>query len=178
MLARADAGRLDLDLKPVDLRQLVEETADQFQPQAERGGIGLSAEVADEPVTAAVDPLLLGRVLENLTANALRHTPKGGSVTLRARVKIRRAVLEVSDTGEGIALEDQPRLFERFFRADKARSRASGGNGLGLAICKSLVEAHGGTIGFQSVPSEGTTFMVELPMAQDERALTEQPTTV
>jgi heavy metal sensor kinase len=177
MLARADAGRLDIACKPIDLRQLVEETADHFQPQAERAAIELTSDVAEEPVTAAVDPVLLGRVLENLTANALRHTPKGGSVMLRARVEKKRAVLEVSDTGEGIALEDQPRLFERFFRADKARSRASGGNGLGLAICKSLVEAHGGTIGFQSVPHEGTRFVVELPLAQEEKVLSEQPTT-
>jgi heavy metal sensor kinase len=167
MLARADAGRLDLDRKPIDLRELVEEAADQFQPQAERGGIELSADVTEEPVTAAVDPVLLGRVLENLTANALRHTPKGRSVTLRARVQKERAVLEVCDTGEGIALEDQPRLFERFFRADKARSRSSGGTGLGLAICKSLVEAHDGTISFQSTPGVGTTFVVQLMRAPE-----------
>jgi two-component system, OmpR family, sensor kinase len=164
MLARADAGRLDLDRKPVDLRQLVEETADQFQPQAERGGIELSAEVSEEPVTAAVDAILVGRVLENLTANALRHTPKGGRVTLRAHVSSGIALLEVRDTGDGIAPEDQPRIFERFFRADQARSRTSGGNGLGLAICKSLVEAHDGKISFQSTPETGTTFVVELPV--------------
>ena len=116
MLARADAGRLDLDCQPVDLRQLVEETADQFQPQAERGGMELSAEVSEEPVTAAVDSILVGRVIENLTANALRHTPRNGQVTLRAHVSKGRAMLEVRDTGEGIPSEDQSRIFERFFR--------------------------------------------------------------
>lgn len=170
MLARADAGRLDLDRKATDLRELVEEATDHFQPQAERAGIELSADVPEEPVMAAVDPVLLGRVLENLAANALRHTPKGRSVTLRARVQKDRAVLEVCDTGEGIAVQDQPRLFERFFRADKARSRASGGNGLGLAICKSLVEAHEGTIGFQSAPGVGTTFVVQLIRAHENCA--------
>ncbi len=161
MLARADAGRLDLDRKPSDLRQLVEEVADQFQPQAERAGIELLSEVTEEPVTAAVDPLLVSRVLENLAANALRHTPRDGQVTLRARVANGNAVLEVCDTGEGIAESDQPRIFQRFFRADQARSRTSGGNGLGLAICKSLVEAHKGTISFQSMPGKGTRFVVE-----------------
>ncbi len=170
MLARADAGRLDLDRKPIDLRQIVEETADQFQPQAERGGIELSADVSEEAVTAAVDSILVGRVLENLTANALRHTPKGGQVTLRAHVSNARALLEVCDTGEGISSEDQPRIFERFFRADQARSRSSGGNGLGLAICKSLVEAHDGKISFESSPGSGTTFVVELPGVYDEPA--------
>ena len=161
MLARADAGRLDLDRKSSDLRQLVEEVADQFQPQAERAGIELSAEVSEEPVTAAVDPLLVSRVLENLVANALRHTLRGGQVTLRAQMSKGRAVLEVCDTGEGIAESDQPRIFQRFFRADQARSRTSGGNGLGLAICKSLVEAHHGTITFQSTPGNRTRFVVE-----------------
>ncbi len=160
-LARADAGRLDLDLEPIDLRQVVEETVDHFQVQAGRAGIELAAEVSDDPVTAAVDPLLIGRVLENLTANALRHTPRGGRVTLVGRVHEARIRLEVSDTGEGIAAEDQPRIFERFFRADKARTRAQGGNGLGLAICKSLVEALHGTISFQSAAGKGTTFVVE-----------------
>jgi two-component system sensor histidine kinase BaeS len=105
-----------------------------------------------------------------LTANALRHTPKGGQVTLRAHVSNGRALLEVRDTGEGIPSEDQPRIFERFFRADQARSRNSGGNGLGLAICKSLVEAHGGKISFESSPGTGTTFVVEFPRAQEELA--------
>jgi two-component system sensor histidine kinase BaeS len=169
MLARADAGRLDLALEPIDLRQLVEETADQFQPQAERGGIELSAEVPEEAVTAAVDPLLISRVLENLTANALRHTPKGGRVTLRAQLANGRALLEVCDTGEGIAPSDQQRIFERFYRADQARSRTSGGNGLGLAICKSLVEAHDGAITFRSTPDKGTTFAVEFPQHAAQR---------
>jgi two-component system OmpR family sensor kinase len=160
-LARVDAGRLDLDLQPIDLRPLIEETVDHFQLQAERGGIELAGEIVDDTVTAAVDPLLVSRVLENLTANALRHTPAGGRVTLIARMSGARPRLEVNDTGAGIALEDQPRIFERFFRADKARSRASGGNGLGLAICKSLVESLHGTISFHSVVGTGTTFVVE-----------------
>jgi heavy metal sensor kinase len=162
-LARADAGKLDLSRKPVDLGRLAEEVVDQYGPQAERAKVQLSAEVPDRPVLVSGDAPLLSRVAENLVANALRHVPPGGRVTVATAAKGERAILTVSDTGSGIRAEDRPRIFERFYRADKARSRASGGSGLGLAICKSLVEAHGGTIRFTSNPAVETTFVVELP---------------
>jgi heavy metal sensor kinase len=162
-LARADAGKLDLARKPVDLGRLAEEVVDQHGPPAERAKVILSADVPDQPVVVSADAPLLSRVAENLVANALRHVPPGGRVTVGVSAKGRRALLTVTDTGSGIGEADRPRIFERFFRADKARSRASGGSGLGLAICKSLVEAHGGTIRFTSRPGIETTFVVELP---------------
>ena len=109
---------------------------------------------------------LFARVSSNLLSNALRYTPAGGHVHVaRSSAGGDGAVLAVEDTGCGIPAEDQDKVFERFFRADKARSRAQGGNGLGLAICKSLVEAHHGTIGFKSAPDRGTRFEVRLPLA-------------
>jgi two-component system OmpR family sensor kinase len=162
-LARADAGRLDPQFREVDLRSVVEEVIDQYRPQAAAAGIELSTAI-DEPVSVRGDVTLLARVSSNLLSNALRYTPTGGHVhvTLSA-AGLDAAVLAVEDTGCGIPLEDQSKVFERFFRADKARTRSQGGNGLGLAICKSLVEAHHGSIGFTSTPDRGSRFEVRLP---------------
>jgi heavy metal sensor kinase len=164
-LARADAGRLELEHKPVDLRQLVEEVTAQHAPQADQAGIALSASVPSRPVVVAGDATFLSRVAANLLANALRHTPSGGQVRTLLDTEGDQARLAVADTGSGIPEEDQPRIFERFFRVDRARSRASGGSGLGLAICKSLVEAHRGSIDFTSYPERGSTFTVRLPLS-------------
>ncbi len=165
MLARADAGRLDPQFRQLDWRAVIDEVVDQYRPQAAAAGIELSTDL-EQPVSVRGDAALLARVSSNLLGNALRYTPAGGKihVALRARGGD-GAVLAVEDTGCGIALEDQSRVFERFFRADKARSRLQGGNGLGLAICKSLVEAHHGQIRFSSVPEQGTCFEVRLPLA-------------
>ncbi len=165
MLARADAGRLDGQFRDVDLRAVVEEVVDQYRPQAETSQIALSTSL-DEPAAVRGDPARLARVSSNLLSNALRDTPAGGHVHVAlSSAGGDGAVLAVEDTGCGIPAEDQDKVFERFFRADKARSCAQGGNGLGLAICKSLVEAHHGTIGFKSAPDRGTRFEVRLPLA-------------
>jgi heavy metal sensor kinase len=164
-LARADAGRLDVRFAAVDLRALVAEVVEAFGPQARSAGIAL-AQALDEPATVKGDPALLARVSSNLLSNALRYTPEGGRVNVTLRAEDATALLIVEDTGCGIAPEDQPKVFERFFRADKARSRAQGGNGLGLAICKTLVDVHQGTIAFTSVPQRGTRFEVRLPLAE------------
>lgn len=164
VLARSDAGRLDMPLGKVDWTRVVEEVLEQYRPQAEAAGIALSAAL-ERSATVTGDPTLLARISSNLLSNALRYTPPGGRVHVTlAREGSAVAVLAVEDTGCGIPLEDQGRVFERFFRADKARSRALGGYGLGLAICKSLVEAHRGTIGFTSAPKRGTRFEVRLPL--------------
>jgi two-component system, OmpR family, sensor kinase len=163
-LARADAGRLDVHFAPVDLRGVVAEVVDQYRPQAESAGISLSTVLSD-PLSVKGDPALLARVSSNLLSNALRYTPAGGKVNVTLRADDHAALLVVEDSGCGIPVEDQSKVFERFFRADRARSRAQGGNGLGLAICKSLVEVHRGSIGFTSVPDAGTRFEVRLPLA-------------
>jgi heavy metal sensor kinase len=165
MLARADAGKLAIDRHPLDLRQLAEEIVEHHRQAARRSGIELTIEGADQRVMVA-GHATLSRVLVNLVSNALRHTPNGGSVTVSLASADQTATLRVADTGSGIPLADQPRIFERFFRADQARSRTSGGNGLGLAICKSIVEAHGGTIGFTSEPDVQTEFVVTFPKEQ------------
>ena len=109
------------------------------------------------------DPSRISQVVINLVTNAIRYNHTGGMVRVSTEWAAGSAVLTVADTGMGIAPEDQPRVFERFFRADKARSRKVGGSGLGLAICKSIIDAHGGSIVFSSIPGQGTTFVVRLP---------------
>jgi heavy metal sensor kinase len=162
-LARADAGKLELRRQPVDLRHVVEEGVALFEPLAEGRGVSLAASLAPANVTG--DPDRLGQVLTNLLSNAVQYNRPGGAVRVELGVAAAEAVLSVSDTGCGIPEGDRPHIFERFYRVDKARSRASGGNGLGLAICKSIVEAHGGTIGFETKPGQGSTFWVRLPCA-------------
>ena len=104
------------------------------------------------------------QVLSNLIDNSIRHTPSGGRITVGAKDGDRRIVLSVSDTGSGVSPEDMPFIFERFYRADKSRSRAEGGTGLGLAIAKTLVQAHGGTIAARSQAGRGTTIEISLPI--------------
>jgi two-component system, OmpR family, sensor kinase len=163
-LARADAGRLETEFKAVDLRAIVEEVVDHFGPQAAVAKVAISTTL-EEPVIVRGDLPLLSRIVGNLLSNAIRYTPAGGSVHLGLSSDGPDALLVVEDSGCGIPLEDQPRVFERFFRADKARSRTVGGNGLGLAICQSLVEVHHGRIGFTSIVNRGTRFEVRLPLA-------------
>lgn len=105
----------------------------------------------------------LRQMLGNLVTNALRHTPSGGTVTFRAYPDGADGVLEVADTGPGIAPEDLPYVFDRFWRAEKSRNRATGGSGLGLAIVRKLAESHGGTATVESIPGQGTTFRLRLP---------------
>jgi len=111
-----------------------------------------------------MDANRMGRVLNNLISNALRHTPPGGEIHLSARRAPDSVEVEVSDTGEGFSSEDLPHLFERFYRGEKSRSRATGGVGLGLAIAKGFVEAHGGEIHAGRVPEGGARFILTLPM--------------
>ena len=109
----------------------------------------------------------LSRLLVNLINNALRHTPSDGRITLTAERKSTSIVITVTDTGEGIAAEHLPHLGERFYRVDSARARQQGGAGLGLAICKSIVEAHNGKMSIDSIAEQGTTVTIELPVAND-----------
>jgi len=111
-----------------------------------------------------VYPVRLRQLLGNVVANAIRHTPAGGAVTVRSRRAGDRLVVEVGDTGGGITAEDLPKVFERFWRADASRSRTTGGSGLGLPIARHLAEAHGGTVTVTSRLGEGSTFTVNLPL--------------
>ncbi len=170
-LVQIDAGVLRLNLEVASLHDLASDTLSSFQPQARRKGVRLVGEV---PVD--VDPVLanlpkLQRVLHNLIGNALRHTPAGGTVSLRAEPAAELVRVEVADTGEGILPEELPHIFERAFRGEKVRgasaseTEASRGAGLGLAISRALVEAHGGAIDVESEPGKGTRFRFTLRRA-------------
>jgi heavy metal sensor kinase len=160
-LARADAGKLDLQREPVDLAALVAEVVDLFRPLAAEKHITLTAELG--PAMPLGDAGRLAQVATNLLNNAIQYNREGGAVCVHLEEQEDRVTLSVRDTGCGIPEEDRAHLFERFYCVDKARSRAAGGNGLGLAICKSIIEAHGGTIDFTTQVGVGTTFHVRLP---------------
>ena len=165
-LARAEAGEKSVRA-PVELNRLVRNVVDSLRDKAGRNGIGIEWQ-ADEnaPVIVSGDAAALEQVAFNLLDNALSYTPRGGQVALQLREKVgdeTAAILEVGDTGIGIPADDLPRVFERFYRVDKARSRSEGGTGLGLAIVKHIVENHGGHVEVESQEGRGTTFRVELP---------------
>ena len=165
-LAQAEAGELRLARVPVSPRELVERATEAARPRAVERGVSLVGEAAHELPPVAVDLQRMGQVLQNLLTNALRHTPAGGRVTISAALAPDgRVALIVADTGSGIAPEDLPRIFERFYRADSARARATGGSGLGLTIARRLVEAHGGGIEVESSLGVGSRFTVLLPVA-------------
>ena len=161
VLARADAGKLDVGHTPVDFQQVVEETIDLLRPLAETKRLRLETDL--HPAIVLGDSSRLTQVVTNLVSNAIQYNRPDGSVRVGLSAEDGRVELTIEDTGAGIASEDCPHLFERFYRVDKARSRARGGYGLGLAICKSVVEAHGGTIGFRTELGRGSVFWVRLP---------------
>jgi heavy metal sensor kinase len=160
-LARADTGRLVPDRSAFDLADTVALILEQYTPVADEAGIDLRAEAEPAPLEADED--LLIQVLVNLIDNALAHTPRSGSVTVGCRSAAAEVQLWVSDTGRGIQVADQERVFDRFYRVDSGRSRVNGGTGLGLAICRAIVEAHSGTIALTSRIGHGTRVQVALP---------------
>jgi signal transduction histidine kinase len=168
-LARIDAGLLELTLEAASLHDLISDTISSFQPQAEQKGVRLAGEVVGDVDPVLANPPRLQRILHNLVSNALRHTPADGAVTLRATRAGEGVRVEVSDTGEGIAAEDLPRVFERSFRAERSRTRPekndAPGAGLGLAIAHGLVEAHGGTMDVESDLGRGSRFHFTLKRA-------------
>lgn len=161
-LARADAGRLDLRREPVQFDRVITEALMQFGPLIEAAKLKIGSQLST--VCVAGDAGALAQVVGNLVSNAIQYNRPGGSIDVRLTTDRNAATLAVADTGPGIPESDRPHIFERFYRVDKARSRASGGTGLGLAICQSIIAAHGGTIDFDSRLNEGTTFRVVLPL--------------
>ena len=170
-VSQAEEHQLDLHPVPTPPGALVEAAAAAAADQATERGVALQAAVAPELPVLVVDPDRIGQVLGNLLENALRHTPRGGRVRLSAEPGAGAVILRVADTGTGIAAEHLPHVFERFYRADAARDRAHGGSGIGLAIAKALVEAHGGTIAATSTPGAGAAFTVTLPTRRGAAAL-------
>jgi two-component system sensor histidine kinase BaeS len=165
-LAQAEAGHLALNRQPTQLAELVRSTAAAFGAAADAKGVTLNWQIPTDLPSVMADAARLTQVLHNLLDNALRHTPTGGAISLRAGCDAGEVWLDVQDSGEGIAAQDLPRVFDRFYRADPARSRASGGAGLGLAIVRAIVEAHGGRVSAasQGVPGQGSIFTLRLPV--------------
>jgi signal transduction histidine kinase len=164
-LALAEAGQLSLTLQPAELAPIVQRVTALFSELAAQNGVALRSTVPEALPPVLVDPDRTAQVIHNLLANALRHTPAGGQVEVV--VTRHGAVVEVAvaDSGAGIAPEDLPHVFERFWRADRARTRERGGSGLGLAIARAFVERQGGHIGVRSAPGQGTRFWFTLPLS-------------
>ena len=160
-LARADSEKLQLVREPSDLGEIVPLVLASYAPQAEERGVRLLDHSSPSPVM--VDDDLVVQLLVNLIDNALAHTPAGGTITVGAANQTDRSCLWVADTGSGIAPDHQAHIFERFYRADSGRARGEGGVGLGLAFCKAIAEAHGGTLTVQSEPGHGARFDFCLP---------------
>jgi signal transduction histidine kinase len=161
-LAKVDAGAFEIDLEEVDLAQVVEESIEACRPMAESRKIELVASVGNPPPLVG-DRARLAQVLDNLVSNALKFTETGGRVEVTLSSDDGHVLLEVKDTGLGIDPEEQPLLFERFFRSSRATENAIPGTGLGLAITKAIVERHGGWITLESEEDVGTTVRVEIP---------------
>jgi two-component system phosphate regulon sensor histidine kinase PhoR len=164
-LSRLEDKRISLQLGPVEVGALVDETLTRLRPLA--GARTFELRAPPEEVVALADRDRLSQVLTNLLDNAIKFTPDGGRITIAWRCTDGEVEISVSDSGPGIAEEDLPRIFERFYKADRARPAHPGGSGLGLAITKHIVEAHGGRIAVASAPGGGTTFTVTLPRNGD-----------
>lgn len=164
-LARMDSPEQGLAKRFFDLARAAADGAESLMPLAAERSVHLQIECG-ATVPAFADPDRIGQVIANLVTNAIRYNRPGGRVRVSAgRAADGGAVLTVADTGVGIPAAELPHVFERFYRVDKARSRAAGGSGLGPAICKSIFEAHGGSISAESTPDAGSTFTVRLPPA-------------
>jgi two-component system, OmpR family, sensor histidine kinase BaeS len=160
-LSLAEAGRLQLEQTQFDFAVLVQNTLQGFQAKADAKNIQLELSAQAYPITA--DASRLQQVLQNLLENALRHAPVGSRVLVRLEASQTGLRLEVRDFGSGIPAEALPHLFERFYRAETSRSRETGGTGLGLAVVKAIVEAHGGTVSAENHAAGGAVFLVQLP---------------
>jgi heavy metal sensor kinase len=161
-LARLDAGHAPIKKRQFDLPGVARDCVDLLRPLAAERGIQISCDVP--PMECLGDAERIGQVVTNLLTNAIHFNREQGEVRLSARAENGAVLLTVTDTGQGIPAEDIPHLFERFYRVDKSRSRIQGRNGLGLAICKAIVDAHGGTIQVASQAGVGSTFTVRLPL--------------
>lgn len=163
-LARAEAQKQRLSRVPVELGVLSKEVVESLRILADEKQQQITVKT-DGEITLTADATLLRHALLNLVHNAIRYTPAGGRIVVRCLRRDREAAVEVTDTGEGIAPEHHVRIFERFYRVDKTRSRAEGGAGLGLAIAKVAIERHGGRVELDSAPARGATFRVILPVS-------------
>ena len=164
-LARIEAGKLEIQFLPVNVAELLESCAETTLLKATRKQISFEIDVPINMPPVRGDASLLHDVLQNLLDNAVQYTPEGGQLRVTATASPREAIITVSDTGIGIPLADQERIFERFYRVDAARSREAGGTGLGLSIAKHIIEAHGGRLWVESEVGHGSKFSFSVPIA-------------
>lgn len=164
-LSQLDAGALKLSLERANLSDLISDTLESLQGQAGKKKQTLAGEIEGELPEFCFDPRKIQRVLNNLVGNAIRYTPEAGKIWLTARQEGNLVRVSVKDTGDGIAADDLTKIFEPFYRSERSRGREHGGAGLGLAIARGLLEAHGGKISVQSKEGEGSNFTFELPIA-------------
>lgn len=162
-LSLAESGQLKIRTRVTDMGKLTSQIVDAIRPQFASKKIGLTIRQQDHLPSIEADPDRIEQVVRNLITNSLHYTPEGGSVTVNLESDREGVTTSVSDTGPGIAPEDLQRLFDRFYRVDRSRSRSTGGSGLGLAIVKQLVEAHGGRVWATSQVGKGSTFSFRLP---------------
>ncbi len=162
-LSKLDSGLLLLDLRPDDLRATVEQAVDQAETAARRRGVELTVHLPEHPVRVRHDPVRIGQVVANLVGNAVKFTSRGGRIAVDVAAVSDGARIEVADSGVGIAPDELPRIFERFYRGTLANEARGSGSGLGLAIVQSIVEMHGGSVAVESRLGAGSTFTVTLP---------------
>lgn len=167
LLARFDSGKAEIETRAVEVDRVAQDAVELLQPLADERQVSLHCHA--EPITIDADHERLFQLLTNLLSNAIRYNRAQGRVDLDVTEDERSAIIRVTDTGVGIPPEDLPRIFDRFYRVDKARSIAEGGSGLGLAICHTIVEAHHGTISATSNPGAGTCIEVRLPLRREAR---------
>jgi signal transduction histidine kinase len=163
-LTAADAGELKLARRPIVLAQVIKRVLNTCDPQMSAKGLATHVNIAPNVPMMEVDPERVEQILRNLLTNAITHTPPGGTVTVTVRTVGAEAEIRVEDTGVGVPPEDLPFIFERFYRADRSRTRSTGGTGLGLTIVKQLVEAHGGRVSAVSGLGKGTCIGFTLPL--------------
>jgi len=164
-LTRYDQENTQLNKRPISLNSLVEKVAKTFEAEFLRKNVDLSLELPTKLSTLEVDEDKMTQALINLVSNSLKFTPEGGNVKLSLSEEEKDYCITVADTGVGISVEDMPYIFERFFRADLSRNKKTGGSGIGLAIVKSITEAHGGRVEVQSQRDVGSVFKLYLPKA-------------
>ena len=165
LLAQTEADDFTLNREPGSLVDAVRASVEAVRARAEAKGVGVDIDLKTESLSVDFDRTRIAQVMGNLLDNAIRHTPSGGTVTVSVAVEGFTASIAVADTGEGIAAEVLPYVFERFYRVDRSRNRATGGVGLGLTIARHLVEAHGGSIRAESAAGRGSRFVFELPLS-------------
>jgi len=158
-----DAGGLQLNVEYNNLSDLISDTLESFSAITIRQGVIIEGSVASDVDPVYMDAQRIGRVLNNLINNAILHTPKGGQVTVDATCEKNIIIVQVHDTGEGIKPDDIPYVFDRFYRGEKSRNRTTGGAGLGLAIARGIIEAHGGSIKVRSEMGKETCFTFTIP---------------